>query len=116
MKTIKFHSDLIFPVFYDNGLLFKWVDSEYFLFKNNNVTLIKEKELVDKEVQYPDTIQEILSLKNAIELIFNRILISQKKPEDYKLFEILKNIINEIEKTNEKLNYEKLKIRFEDIS
>jgi len=116
MKTVKFNSDLLFPVFYNNGLLFRWVDGEFFLFKDNQITSLKENDLIDKEVKYPDNIQEILALKNALELIYNRILISQKKPEEYKLFEILKNIISEIEKTNEKLNYEKLKIRFEDIS
>jgi len=114
MKTEKFTADLIFPIFYDNGLLFKWVDQEYLLFKNNKIISLKEKELKDQDIKYPDNIQEILELKSAIDFIYNRVLISQKDMEGIKLFNNLKRIINDIEMTNEKILYEKLKIKFEE--
>jgi len=115
MKKTKFNSGLLFPVFYNSGLLFKWADQEYLLFKDNQIISIKEEELKDQDIQYPDGIQEILELKNAIDFIYNRVLISQKDTEGIKLFNDLKKIVNDIEMTNEKILYEKLKIKFEEL-
>lgn len=114
MKTIKFKDKNIFPVFYDHGLLFERENTEsYLLYKDNDIEFITSEELQDKEVLYPENMEEVLALKNAIEYIYNRLLVSQRDSNLEELFQIIKKIIIDLELLNEEIMYEKLKIKFE---
>ncbi len=75
MKKAIFNKDHIFPVIYDEGILFQNIKNlnHYYLWKDNKIKSINIDELKEKEIHYPETIEENLQLNQAIDIIFNRI-------------------------------------------
>jgi len=115
MRAVKFNQNLIFPVIYDSGLLLKNKNGNGYLFyKDNSVKILTDNELEGEEIHYPETQDEILTLKNVIEFIYNRLLISQKNVEENLLLNALKEIIFVMDRINEELLYFKLRDKYKD--
>ena len=105
MKKTIFNKNQIFPVIYNEGILFQNIKNlnNYFLWKDNKIESIDINPLNEKEIFYPETIEENLQLNQAIEIIFNRIqngeliepdfidtILFIKKRQEYLKKEILK--------------------------
>ena len=95
MKSIKFEQCGIFPVIYNQGILFK-IDNKLYLWKDNSLLDVNITEI--NEVYYPETIDEVQMLLNAIDLIYLRVQTSLDLPQE---------LINYIVKI--KLNQENIK-------
>ena len=89
----KNYNKIIYPVFYNNGILFKDDSTEsFFLFKEN---LIRELNLneITGDVLYPNTTEELTEIENVINFIFTRLSNSQLlKNNERGLFKVIKKI------------------------
>ena len=102
MKKIKFSNDLIFPVIYNEGFLFK--GPKYYLWKDNKVIEVNEN-LSNKEVYYPETLNDVNFLNQSVEIIFQRIQLSQIDNEKFiDIMVKIKNNQENIKKQFLKLN------------
>jgi len=105
MKQLKFHKFQIFPVIYNEGLLFQDLKNlnQYFLWKDNKIEKIDINLLNEKDIYYPDTLEENLQINQAIDIIFSRIqngeyfepefidiILTIKKRQEYLKKELLK--------------------------
>jgi len=105
MKQIKFYKLHIFPVIYDEGLLFQDPKNfnKYYLWKDNKIEKINISSLEEKDIYYPDTLEENLQINQAIDIIFSRIqngvyfepefidvILTIKKRQEYLKKELLK--------------------------
>ena len=87
-------NDLIYPVFYDKGILFKEnsVEDFFYLFKENLVRNIYLEE-INGDVFYPSTNEELAEIESVINFIFMRLSNSQLlKSDDKQLLRIIKKI------------------------
>ena len=105
MKKTNHNKNHIYPVIFDDGILFQDIKNLdiYHLWKDNTIRTLKAEELNKKEIYYPETIEENIQLNQAIDIIFNRIqngelidlkfieiILSIKKRQEYLKKEILK--------------------------
>jgi hypothetical protein len=109
MKKSIFNPGFIFPVIYNEGLLFQNIENndEFFLWKDNQLIWYSKDVLEDKEIFYPETLEENLQLNQAIDIIFNRI-----QNADFIDKNFVKTILN-IKKRQEYLKKELLKASIE---
>ena len=84
---------VIYPVFYDNGILFKdEFNDSFFLFKENLIRELELKEITG-DVLYPNTNEELKEIENVINFIFTRLSNSQLlKINERGLLKVIKKI------------------------
>ena len=80
MKSIKIEQCGIFPVIYDQGVLFN-ANNKLYLWKDNSLLDVNVIEI--KEVYYPETIDEVQMLLNVIDLIYLRIQTTCDLPQEF---------------------------------
>jgi hypothetical protein len=80
MKSIKIGQCGIFPVVYDQGILFN-TNNKLYLWKDNSLLNINITEI--DEVYYPETIDEVQMLLNVIDLIYLRIQTTSDVPQEF---------------------------------
>jgi hypothetical protein len=80
MKSSKLENNIIFPVVYNQGILFK-INDKLYLWRDNSISEISEHEI--NEIYYPETIDEVQMLLNAIDLIYLRIQTTNDIPKDF---------------------------------
>jgi len=104
-------NNIFYPVYYDGGLLFYKSDEKFYLFRENSLRILTFEE-IEKEIEYPSDIDEILKLKNALLFINLRCLSSdQDDPEKIDFCKKIKKIIEEHELFNEEVNLKKIKLK-----
>jgi len=86
-------NDIIYPVFYNNGVLFKDSATDiFYLYKENLIRTLDLEDIV-KDVYYPNSNEELIEIESVINYIFMRLSNSQfLKNEDKQLFKIIKDI------------------------
>jgi len=116
MKQVKLDerniNNLLFPVFYDSGILFrsKNIKNRFYLYKENSVKILSLEEI--NEVEYPENLEELMAFKNALTFINLRGVIANTLNEEFKEFEeLVKEIILKLEIYNEEINLNKLNVR-----
>jgi hypothetical protein len=86
-------NDIIYPVFYDKGILFKDItNNSFFLFKENLIRKLTLDEIIG-DIFYPSTNEELIEIESVINYIFTRLSNSQFiNYNDKELFKIIKKI------------------------
>jgi len=120
-KYLEKFNELIFPMFYDDGILIKSDDNNIFYYYKENLLRTFTLENIIEKIEengsvvftYPDNVNENLTIKNILEYLYTRLLhssfMSKKYPD---LIQILEDILLETEIHAEKYKYMKNKKLF----
>ena len=89
MKSTKIENCNVFPVMFDEGILFK--DNEnFYLWKENNLKSIELSEI--KEIHYPESLEEVKMILNVIDFIYLRVQTTANISKDFiKIITDIKN-------------------------
>ena len=93
-KTKVANNNFLFPLIYDEGILFKKNSGEFYLYKQNEIFELSVYDISDndKSVLLPQDANELSQLILTIDFIYSRAISSQLNKTGKKFLKILKKI------------------------